>query len=300
MVVNEPSNIRGKRYVPEALAYLNLDVIERTAGEEPSTWAKFALANEHANQFHGGQEWDLKAGRIQKVLRWAPHTVLYGHPFITSPWLAEHLNEAMTGEPIETERAFLFASCMMSITHDGLQPFRGKHIDEATWINDACKIGNNMAKLYRAIAFRLFRFGSQDDTIAPLNRSNWHDKYLESLDLPEYLTSGTWVGYYSHHGTRFLDPPMTGVKFRRSMADNRIIFANGIDRVGSFQLNEINWQGTSLDMVKDYGPFTWRWQCKVTPFGIFGTWHSGASLRVNGSIWLWKEEWMTRTRTGDN
>ena len=73
------------------------------------------------------------------------------------------------------------------------------------------------------------------------------------------------------------------------------VLGEGVDGVGRFQLSGTLDQDTTMQLLKTYASHSWMWRCRITPFGIFGTWHHQGSQRVEGCVWLWKEEWMTQT-----
>ena len=153
--------------------------------------------------------------------------------------------------------------------------------------------------------------------------SSWDSWYrlhnYEAFQSPEYLTEGTWCGYYVH--TVFqsgrLDPPMTDIKFRilpdptteAPTSDNiqevNMYADNCIDGIDSFSIratvsasdNEILFRAR-----KDYKNrrCSWDWDCRLTPFGIVGHWGNNNEendrLVRYGMVWLWKKEWTETTQ----
>ena len=157
------------------------------------------------------------------------------------------------------------------------------------------------------------------------NGSSWclaHN--LTSKRASEYLTSGEWCGYYVDDREMGVLGAMLEVFFSTSdnpatltasefalalesfhsdvMVVNALLYikAKGHDHVGKFKLLGILDKSGHLSMEKRYydGP-TWKWECCLTPFGIFGVWGEvptrlrrrsrGPSL--HGLVWLWKREW---------
>ena len=153
MLTNQETNFVGAHYASEPPRELDLEVVANAAGEDTSAWARIAVANQLANQLFAGREQDLKKGRVQALLTWAPHLALFGHPFVSSAWLAYHLKETMTGEPFERERAFLYAACMTSVTKDGLEWLSEGANGVWQLIVDASKVGTTPTKTYRALGW---------------------------------------------------------------------------------------------------------------------------------------------------
>ena len=121
----------------------------------------------------------------------------------------------------------------------------------------------------------------------------WHDEYCRNMCKPEYLCHGTWQGYYSNGFRSYmLDLPMRGIRFGNPDKDNTAeITAAGSDGVGQFILDgRVQDDGVSLDLHKLYALHMWQWRCRMTCFGIYGTWHHPGSVRTEGALWLWKEE----------
>ena len=146
--------IRHGHCTPFADNTLDIDAIALAAGSDPQNWLKFAIANEDANALVGGLDHDLKKGRIQWLLRWAPHLATYRHPFVTSPWLVENLLEVMIGEPIEADRAYLWVCCMSALTQEGLDRLgsASKKIQPGrTGFLRAWRPGKSLPKAFRAL-----------------------------------------------------------------------------------------------------------------------------------------------------
>ena len=151
MLTNEPLSASGTVYRPEGDPKIDIVAIERTAGKNTTTWAKFAVANQYANQLQGGLGHDLKNGRAHSLLRWAPHMVLYHQPFVSSLWLTDQLYQSVFEEAFELERAFLFASCMLGMSQSTLELLDGQHEGAMPLMHRPCRIGTTLTKTYRAL-----------------------------------------------------------------------------------------------------------------------------------------------------
>ena len=186
-VVSEPGWDLGKRRsLNRRLCFggttYDEQMLAHVAGRDIHMWCKLAIANERANMMSSGVDHDFKAGRIQNVLRWAPHIVMYHHPFVTSRWLAWHLSAVMTGEPLETERAFLYAANVMSIDKEGTELLLTMLKTEKAnlaWRHEVHRPGNTAAKLYRSM-------GKHDSsTAAPiyLSCASYSNKMIKQVRL---------------------------------------------------------------------------------------------------------------------
>lgn len=135
---------------------------------------------------------------------------------------------------------------------------------------------------------RLIPFQSDWDT--------WHEYYCRAFSKPEYLCSGHWTGYYSClQESYILDNPMRYVQFwTHQLEDDSFFMGRGTDGGGRFSIaGKVLEDGVSLSMVKDHGyGDTCEWRCRMTPFGIFGSWHDDGGHQTKGAVWLWKEKWM--------
>ena len=142
---------------------------------------------------------------------------------------------------------------------------------------------------------------------------NWYRLHTHALFAsPDFLTSGTWCGYYTYtHPNPWLDPPMTGIKFRRTRATSsaltQTVSLEALDcRDGIDEFNvrgRLTWDGDVVFLTarKEYknSDLTWHWHCRLTPFGFVGHWgelpqgdeESGIGLRIHGNMWLWKKKW---------
>ena len=124
--------------------------------------------------------------------------------------------------------------------------------------------------------------------------SVWHDSYCRALCQSDKFYNGTWMGYYTYADSSYrMDDPMTGVKFWHDASEEASHFkGRGRDWVGQFMVHgHVLEDGVSLTAIKNYGTWTWEWRCRMTPFGIYGTWHHPGVSRIEGVVWLWKEEW---------
>ena len=122
--------------------------------------------------------------------------------------------------------------------------------------------------------------------------------YLKTLTSATFLEEGEWVGYYSsglvlvvRREIRF-DPPMHSIRFNVLQQSPGIfeLQADGIDNVGTFTLRGHVQSIGKVSMVKTYAAgLSWRWDARMTPFGIIGAWGSGGT--IFGNFWIWKKEW---------
>ena len=114
---------------------------------------------------------------------------------------------------------------------------------------------------------------------------------MHTLCNVDSLVDSTWVGYYSYLTYANVDEPMVKVKFR---PQGDIFIGQGVDGLGPFHLTGAFGEESMLGITKDYSTHSWNSRLRMTPFGMFGTWHRGDSARVMGCLWFWKEEWMTQ------
>lgn len=130
---------------------LDFDAVAEVARKDIRTWSQFALANEKANALQGGLDRNLKDGRVKSLLRWAPHLVIYNHPFLTSAWLAYNLPWCLNGEAFETGRAFLYAATMMTVSKDGMEMLLQLDNSAQNHFQDSTRTGKTPSKMYRAL-----------------------------------------------------------------------------------------------------------------------------------------------------
>jgi hypothetical protein len=148
-------------------------------------------------------------------------------------------------------------------------------------------------------------FSSWDSWYAQHNHAAW------SSD--DYLSSGTWTGYYMHFRSpaQSLDPPMTDMRLETvykevdsltwAVESKHVRVENGVDSVGEFTFDgvftataerEIKLRGRKQYKHRTTG---WEWDCRLTPFGIVGYWgrpgQNSETIRRMGMLWLWKTEW---------
>ena len=138
-----------------------LKTMEGIAQNDVQTYSRFAIAIECANRLRGALENGFTGGRIHSVLQWAPHLVMYHHPFVASPWLATHIADVMTGQPFDTSRAFLYAAAMIGISSTGRSMILEADPGAKNHFMESCRTGRTPAKLYRALGELSSHFLSQ-------------------------------------------------------------------------------------------------------------------------------------------
>jgi hypothetical protein len=120
----------------------------------------------------------------------------------------------------------------------------------------------------------------------------WLADYNRSVvKAPEYFTTGTWRGYYSFSDffmiSNMLDPPMTGIKFRRvetASDEIKLVGENGGDGEGPFNLHlTLKDSGGEVDLRGDKRYLEaeprWDWELKLTPLGLIGKTSAKSVLR---------------------
>lgn len=123
----------------------------------------------------------------------------------------------------------------------------------------------------------------------------WHDEYCRSLCNPDFFCTGRWVGYYNQLRRHYrLDNPMVNIFLSSHISgDVQKVIGQGRDGIGLFSIiGKVLEDGFSFSLLKMYTTHSWEWRARMTPFGIYGTWHYEGSLRSEGAFWLWKEEWV--------
>lgn len=59
-----------------AVDTLCVDQLVAKLGTDTTSWAQYALADEHANELQGGLDSDLPKAQFELMLRWMPHLVV--------------------------------------------------------------------------------------------------------------------------------------------------------------------------------------------------------------------------------
>jgi hypothetical protein len=141
---------------------------------------------------------------------------------------------------------------------------------------------------------------------------SWYDLHnLAALQNPSYFTTSKWAGYYmfSENLTTPMDPPMMDVSFRVVSTETEAAGSghtfiqlraedayDGLDRFDvtvtvSCVDREVRFLGHKKYRNR---PEAWRWDCRLTPFGIVGVWgrnDSEGRFHAYGPVWLWKSDW---------
>lgn len=143
----------------------------------------------------------------------------------------------------------------------------------------------------------------------------WHEGQNASLlASADHFTEDTWCGYYTGlggNGLRYIDPPMSGIRFWSVPSPGGLSLRadDCRDGVGPFRIsgnfkptNKDGTGETAFTGLKEYtnSSTVWKWDLRVTPFGLSGFWgsddlHYGHQFENGmsklGFVWLWKESW---------